>query len=119
MKSLPIPEIEQLNAMLDSSFVPLLGNYIADADRVDFRKYITINRQKLIEFLIANPDKAKAYFYKQEVDTGATHDVPKHWQEGNNYFVAWMDHGHPRNPRQFKTLTEAVAELVLVDYGIY
>jgi hypothetical protein len=119
MKSLPIPEIEQMSALLNYSFVGLLGDYVEDAPKYDYRQYITITRQKLLEYLIANPDKAKTYFQKSAVDTGTTHDVPKIWQEGNNYFVAWMDHGRARNPRQFKTIAEAVAELVLVDNGMY
>ena len=120
MKLLPIPEIEQIQAMLDGSFIRLLADYTEDAERVDFRKFITINRKKMVDFLSANSDKAKAYFEKQlEVNNIATHDVAKIWQEGNNYFVAWMDHGRARNPRRFQTLAEAVAELVLVNYGMY
>ena len=120
VKPFPIPEIEQMNAMIDGSFDNLLSNYVENPPKWDFRKFITINRQKLIEFLDANSDKAKTYFQKQvEVKSKATHDVAKIWQEGNNYFVAWMDHGRARNPRQFNTIAEAVAELVLVNYGMY
>jgi hypothetical protein len=120
MKSLPIPEIEQMSAMLGNSFDNLLSNYVENPPKWDFRKFITVNRQKLIEFLVANPEKAKAYFQQQmEVKSKATHDVAKIWLEGNNYFVAWMDHGRARNPKQFKTIAEAAAEIVLVNYGMY
>ena len=97
MKPLPIPEIEQMNAMLDGSFPSLLSNYVENPPKYDFRNFITINRQKLIEFLTRNPDKAKAYYQSQlKVNSVATHDVSKVWQEGSGYFVAWMDHDRPR-----------------------
>lgn len=120
MKLFPIPEADQMNAMLNNSFHKLLSNYIETPPKYDLRKFITINRQKLIEYLKINPGKAKAYFQKQlKIDSTVTHDVAKIWREGDDYFVAWMDHGHITDPRQFETLTEAIAELVLVNYGMY
>jgi hypothetical protein len=120
MKPLPIPETEQLDAMVNGSIWSLLKDYTKDVERVDFREFITINRQKLVYYLVVNPNMAEAYFNEQlKANTIATHDIAKAWQEGSIYFVAWMDHGRPRNPRRFKTLAETVAELVLVNHGMY
>jgi hypothetical protein len=120
VKPLPIPEAEQLDAMLNGSFQKLLSDYIEKPPKFDFKKYITIDRRKLVKYLNENPNAATTFFQGQlKIDTLAAHDVEKIWQERDDYVVAWMDHGSPRNPRRFKTLAEAVAELVLVSYGMY
>ncbi|HZF01016.1 MAG TPA: hypothetical protein VE344_03885 [Methylomirabilota bacterium] len=120
MKTFPIPETDQIRAMLNNSFYELLKEYTEHPPKYDFKKFITINRQKLVEFLTANPLEAKTYFQNQnKIVSIANHDIFKIWQEGRNYYVAWMDHGNPRNPRQFDMLAEAVAEFVLVNYGMY
>ena len=120
MKLLPIPEIEQFNALVDGSFFNLLKDYCEDPQRVDPKKYITINRKKLIECLSANPDKAESYLKKQmEGSSSVTHDKPTIWKDNDGYVVAWMDHGKALDPKQFRSLPEAVAELVLVNWGMY
>jgi hypothetical protein len=117
MKSLPIPEIEQLNALVSGSLYQLVSDYVENPSPA-LKKYLTINREILIGFLLKNPDRAEAYFQKQE-QVKATHDVEKMWEENEEYIVASMDHGNARSVRRFKSLAEAVAEHVLVSYGMY
>lgn len=118
MNTLPIPEEDQIRAMLNGSIYDLLRNYNVQPERVDFRKFITVNRQKLINFLSSHNGEAETYFQKYS-KIEATHDVEKISRDGANYMTAWMDHGQPRSTRRFTTLGEAVAEHVLVSHGMY
>lgn len=118
MKALPIPETDQMRAMLDGSIYDLLCKYVENPPRYDFRRFLTVHRHTLIDFLLKNHDMAETYFEKQrQVQT--THDVERMWEEDGKYVVASMDHGNARSVRQFKSLAEAVAEHVLVSYGMY
>ena len=117
MKSLPIPETEQLNALANDSLYQLVSEYVAEPSPA-LKQYLTINRQALVEFLLKNPGKADAYFQKQE-QVQTTHDVERMWEENGEYIVASMDHGNARSVRRFKSLAGAVAEHVLVSYGMY
>jgi hypothetical protein len=118
MKSPLIPEQDQLRAMLDGSVYELARRYVAKPSRYDLKKYLSINRRQLVDFLVANPAKAEAYFDRQK-QSQATHDVERIWKEGTEHFVASMDHGAVRSIRRFSSLAEAVAEHVLVSYGMY
>jgi hypothetical protein len=117
MKLLPIPENEQLYALVNGSLYQLVSEYVEHPSPA-LKKYLTINRQTLLGFLLKNLDKAEAYFYKQK-QTKATHDVERMWEENGEYIVASMDHGNARCVRRFKSLAEAVTEHVLVSYGMY
>lgn len=118
MKPLPIPKSEQIAALLNGSFFNLLSDYVENPKYLNTRKFITITRQDLVEYLNVNPDKANAFFAK-ELENNTTHDVARIWREENEYVVAWMDHGEPRNRRAFHGLAEAIADLVIATYGIY
>ena len=118
MKSLPIPDDDQIGALLDGSIYDLLCTYVENPPRYDFRTFLTINRQTLVDFLLGNPAKAAAYFQKQKrVQT--THDAEVIREQDGEYVVASMDHGTARSVRRFKSLAEAAAEHVLVSYGMY
>jgi len=118
MKAVPIPETEQMDAMLNQSVYELACNYYENPNQYDLRRYLTVNRRKLVCFLKANPDKAEVYFQKNK-NIQATHDVERIWQEGSRYIVASMFHGQVKSPERFRSLPKAVAEHVLVSYGMY
>ena len=118
MKSLPVPKSEQINAMLNGTIFDLLRDYTDNPKSVDFRKFLTITRQDLTDYLTAHRDEAEAYFQKQLVFQG-THDVERLFQQGSEYVVVSMDHGQRKCPRPFHSLAEAVAEQVLVNHGMY
>ncbi len=118
MKALPIPEEEQIRAMLDGSIYDLLRDYDAQPEHVDFRKFVTVDRKKLIDFLSSHTAEAENYFRKHSVTAG-THDFEKISRDGSEYVTAWMDHGQPRSTRRFATVEEAVAEHILVSHGMY
>jgi hypothetical protein len=113
-----IPESDQIGAMLDGSVYKLISDYIPNPSQYNLKQYLTISRRTLVRFLTENTGKAQAYF-EEHTMTSPLHDVEQIWKEGSKYFVATMDHGKPRFVRQFATLAEAVAEHLLVTYGMY
>lgn len=118
MKTLHIPEEDQIRAMLNGSIYDLLRNYGVQPEHVDFRKFITVNRQKLVEYLSTHVGEAENYFRKHSA-VEAAHDVEKIWRDGSEYVTAWMDHGRPCSEKRFARLEEAVAEHILVSHGMY
>ena len=111
------PEV-QMTAMLEGSIYTALAPYVPDPERIDIRKFITVNRQNLIDFLSANLRQTEDYFEKHS-HVNAVHDVETISRHGDEYVTAWMDHGQPTSIRRFKSLAEAVAEHVLVSHGLY
>ena len=118
MKTLPIPETEQMRSMLDGSIYDLLCEYVNDPPRYGFRRFLTVDRQTLVDFLLKNHEAAERYFERQE-QVQAGHDVERIWEEDGEYTVSTMDHGSRGAVRRFSSLAEAVAEHVLVSYGMY
>jgi hypothetical protein len=113
-----IPPETQIHAMLDGTIYTLLRRFIQDPERVDIRRFITINRQDLIDFLSINPAKATEYFDRHS-RIQAVHDIETISREDDGYVTAWLDHGHRTNLRRFGSLPEAVAEHVLISHGLY
>jgi len=118
MKPLPISEADQINAILDDSVYDLVCEYVENPSQYNLKKYLTIDRRKLVEVLAQNPGKTEAYFRKH-ASTAVSHDVEQIWKDGLEYLVASMDHGKRRSIRRFASLPEAVAEHILVTYGMY
>jgi hypothetical protein len=118
MNPLPISENDQIRAMLTGSIFDLLRDFTEKPELVDIRKYITISRQQLIEFLFTHPDLSDSYF-KKHSGMIAVHDVEIMMKDGAGYLTAWMDHGHQVSTKRFATLAEAIAEHVLVTHGMY
>jgi hypothetical protein len=118
MSAPSIPQEDQLNAMAEGSVYEMVCKYVQNPSRYDLKQYLSVNRRQLIDFLNTHPSKAQAYFDKQK-NNQATHDVETIWKEGQDYCVASMDRGKARDVRCFRTLAEAVAEHVLVSYGMY
>jgi hypothetical protein len=77
-----------------------------------------VTRDDIIEYLRTHPSEATKY-YKRVSTQNRRHDNDTMGQKDGQYFVAWMDHGQPRFEKTFATLAEAVAEHVLVSYGMY
>jgi hypothetical protein len=118
MKASPIPEDAQIRAMLDGSIYTLLGDYVRTPEQTDFRKFITVTRQRLINFLSAHPEIAENYFQKHSsIET--FHDTGKIWRDGSDYLTAWIDHGQAQYTKRFSRIAEAVAEHVLVAHLMY
>lgn len=114
----PISPELQICAMLDGTIYKLLRPYVQDVERMDFRKLITVKRKDVIEFLCAQPARAKAYF-EEHAKRNAVHDVETISRDGKEYMTAWMDNGRPTNIKRFQQLADAVAEHVLVSHGLY
>ena len=110
--------MEQVEAMLDGTIFDLLSQYVNVSRTTDCRKFITVGREQLIDYLLRNPSAAETYFQKQ-AKINATHDVERIFREGAGYVIVTMDHGQRRFPRRFNTLEDAVAHLVLVNHGLF
>ena len=117
MLTLPIPQSDQIEAMLSGKVYDLLGLYISRPEDVDFRRYLTISRGDLIDYLRTHPATAERYL-KWQLSNQGTHDIERLFQEGAEYVVASMDHGKRLNPSYFRSLEEAVAEHVLACHGM-
>lgn len=118
MNSLPIPETDQINAILTDSVYELVCKYVDNPSPYNLKQYLTIDRKKITDFLTQHPDKAAIYF-KKHASTEPTHDIEQIWKENSNYVVASMDHGKPHFVRRFHSLSKATAEHMLVTYGMY
>ena len=117
MKTLPIPEDEQIISLLQRTFVQKLGEYVSNPRDTDYMSYFSVNRAKVTAYLKRHPAEAQAYFARWSKVT-TTHDVPKIWSEGSGYRVASMDHGKPMDIEEFATLEEAVAGHVSREFGL-
>jgi hypothetical protein len=117
VSQLAIPEHQQIVAMLKGTIYELLSQHVEGPVPVDFRKFITIDRTKLIDYLQRHPQETRDYF-ASHADIG-TNDTQRLFEREGKFFVAWMDHGRARSERQFPNLAEAVAEYVLIAHGLY
>ena len=117
MKSLPIPQEEQILSLLRHTFVQKIAEYVAEPSDTDYMIYFNVTEAKVAEYLKSNPKEAQTYFAAwSQVKT--THDVPKIWREGNRYRVATLDHGKPRDIEEYAALDEAVAAHVSLEFGL-
>jgi hypothetical protein len=118
MKPLPIPDNEQITAMLSGSILDLLREYVPSPEFTDFRKYLTVSRQKLLDYLAHHPEMTESY-YRHQQSLHAIHDVNVIGPFDEGFAVCTMDHGVPTDRRIFKTLAEAVTEHVLCSHGMH
>jgi hypothetical protein len=118
MDPLPVSKADQINAMLNGTLFHLLGRYVDDPLRTDFRKLITVERADIVAYLREHPQAAETYFQWQLINS-PNHDVETILRRKNGYVVVTMFHGEERFPRQFSSIAEAVAEHVLLNFGMY
>ena len=109
---------QQLSAILSGTLPVLLRDRGIDPERVDLRRFITVDRAALLDYLAEHPGEAAAYFSRHQ-SLIASHDVARLSRDGDAYVTSWMDHGTALSVRRFATLTEAVAEHVLMSHGTY
>jgi hypothetical protein len=84
---------------------------------VDVRRYLTVTRSDIEEFLRLHPAEADRYF-EEKARREAANDTDVIGLRDGKYLVAWRDHGRNRFERSFPTVAEAVAEHVLVTHGM-
>lgn len=118
MKILPIPIKSQIEAMLSGTVYDLASQYHDNPSKYNLKNYLTINRSEVVDYLRFHEDDTLKYF-KNKQSMGSTCDVECIWKENECYFVGTMDHGKPRFVRKFNDISEAVAEYILVSYGMY
>ena len=104
--------------MLSGGVGALLADCMDNPPQYDFKKVLTVKRNDVIDFLNKNTDQATAYWQRHGM-VSVPHDAEELYQEGDEYLVAWIDHGKRRWIKRFKSLPEAIAEHVLVAYGMY
>lgn len=114
MKTLPIPEQEQLQALASGlkEVYRLLAEYVGDLNKVpNFRQHITVTKAQLVEYLRRQPQLA-AQHVSQPTDP-KHHEFPVLERIDGKYRVYEIDHDHPRYIREFTDLPEAAAEYLM------
>lgn len=120
MKKLPIPFEDQIIAMLNGSIFDLVSQYYGSLSTCNIKKYLTVDR-RMIELFLEKNNAVAVKYYESISKSNAFTDHESLWKDAGSgkYFVATMDHGEPRFIRQFNSLHEAIAEHVLLMYGMY
>jgi len=114
MKSLPIPEEEQLQALSGGlkDVYRLLTEYLGDLNRApNFRQYVTVSKNQLAEYLRHHPELAQRHV-SHSFDP-KHHEFPVLERTDGKYRVYEIDHGQPRYLREFADLADAAAEYLM------
>jgi predicted metal-dependent enzyme (double-stranded beta helix superfamily) len=114
MKSLPIPEQEQLQALASGlkDVYRLLAEYVGDLNKVpNIRKHITITKTQLAEYLRQQPQLAEQHVARPS-DPKYHESLVLERTEGK-YRVYEIDHGQPRYVSEFADLANAAAEYLM------
>jgi hypothetical protein len=90
-----------------------------DPSLYSHKKYLTVTRLDVISYLKAHPEEAAEYFRRRGGRRTAAADAELLYEEDGEYVSSSVDHGTERSVRRFKNLPEAVAEDVLVSFGMY
>jgi hypothetical protein len=114
MKSLPIPEEEQLQALSGGlkEVYRLLTEYLGDLNKApNFRQHITVTKVQLAEYLRHHPELAQRHV-SQPSDL-KYHELPVLERANGNYRVYEVDHRQARYVREFESLADAAAEYLM------
>lgn len=104
--------------MINGCAYDLVCEYFDSPCKFSLRNYLSITRSDIVDFLKSHPDESKAAYEKYKLSM-VLHDGDKIGKDVLGYYVASMDHGIARNIRRFKDMEDALAELILVSYGMY
>ena len=114
MKSLPIPEQEQLQALASGlkDVYCLLAEYVGDLNKVpNFRQHITVTKTQLAEYLRLQPQLAEQHVAQPSAPK--YHESPVLEHSEGKYRVYEIDHGQPRYVSEFANLADAAAEYLM------
>ena len=114
MKSLPIPEEEQLQALSGGlKYVfRLLTEYLGDLNKApNFRQHITVTKAQLAEYLRRHQELAECHV--SQPSDPKRHEFPILERVGSGYHVYEIDHDRPRYVKEFVDLAEAAAEYLM------
>lgn len=114
MKSLPIPEQEQLQALASGlkDVYRLLAEYVGDLNKVPkFRQHITVTKAQLAEFLRREPHLAEQHVSRPS--DPKHHEFPVLERIDGKYRVYEIDHDQPRYVKEFADLADAAAEYLM------
>ena len=107
---------EQIGALLTGEIYNLVATRLGKSV-VDVRPYLSITRSDIEEFLGNHPDEAERYF-NEKSQREPLYDRDLIGMRDGKYLVSWSDHGKTRFERSFSSLAGAVADHVLVTYGM-
>jgi len=115
MKTLPIPEEEQLQALAEGlkDVYRLLREYLGDLNKVpNFGQHITVSKLNLINYLRHHPEKVQKHVILA-ADITKLHDIPALFFDNGKWIVCWTDHGTPVGITYFDDLPEAAANYLM------
>jgi len=113
----PISPCSLIAAMVQGRFFEFLTECGCDLKQEDFRTFITVDHHEIANFLEEHHEDATRYFDRYR-RASATHDVPAIYMDEGEYITAWMDHGVATSMRRFPDVYQAVADHVLMFYGM-
>ena len=116
-KPLPIPEQEQLEALATGlkEVYRLLTEYLGDLNKIpDFKKYITVTKEQLANYLRREPGLAERHV--SAPSDPKYHESPVLERASGKYRVYEVDHGNPRDVREFSDLADAASEYLMWDF---
>jgi len=116
VKNIPSKEA-QLKAMAEGNLYELLTKYVEDPLRVDVRKYLTISKSDLVNYLKTNKTDV-GRIYREFPCRSDIHDVPCIEENQNGYEVSWLDHGRKCFTKSYRTMEEAAAVFLLSQIGM-
>ena len=114
MKSLPIPEDEQLQALSGGlkDVYRLLTEYLGDLNKaLSFRQHITVTKKQLAEYLRHRPELAACHV--SQPSDPKYHESPVLELADGRYRVYEVYRGEARYPKEFVDLADAAAEYLM------
>jgi len=114
---IPISREQQLEAIVSGTFMSLLSQYLPDPTMVDIRKYISVSKEELQRYIEATPSAALEIHSRAKCNLHV-HDRFCLEQQGEEYFLYWLDHGKKRFGETFTTEIDALLAYLYKEYGL-
>jgi hypothetical protein len=121
---IPIPE--QLEAYTTWKTRELLARHgiatdqygVFTSDHRDLHTLFTFTREQLVDYLRAHPERATACL-EQSQQLRGIYDKDVLEREGERYVLYWQDHSSRRNEKFYDDLSEAAADWLVVQHGMW
>jgi len=114
IENIVIPKEEQILALANglTSVYALIKRYTGQPIMSDFRRFITISKNDLINFLTIHPEYSYKHI-KTDDEAERMHDLPVLLSQNDQWIVCWMDHGRKTEINIYNNLPEAAANYLM------
>ena len=109
-----IPKNEQLRALAAGlvDFYQLIESHTGGPVLTDFRKFLTVTKPELIEYLRQHPGMSERHVMPDS-SLASMHDLPALYETGARWAVCWTDHGRKTDEQTYDNLEEAAADYLM------